>query len=331
MTETPFRIDVPESVLDDLADRLARTRWPDQVAEAGWDYGTDLDYLRELCDCWQHTFDWRAAEARLNAHEQVLVDVDGLRVHVQRQRSADPDAPVLLLLHGWPDSVFRFSKVLPLLTEFDVVVPSLPGYGFSDRPRERGFSSWRMAETIADVMRQLDLPSYVVHGGDIGSGVGEALARLAPESVVALHLTDIPLPAIFTVDPAILSEAERAYLEAGRKWQSTEGAYALLQSTRPQSAAVGLNDSPAGLAAWFERAGTEPKSDRLQVPTGVTIFPHDLVLAPREFGERFFDVRRWTEMPRGGHFAALEEPELFADDIRAFVHGLRKISEAFDF
>lgn len=362
MTVTPFRIDIADATLADLKDRLARTRWPDAVIGAGWDYGSDLGYLRELVDYWIESYDWRVAEARLNEHEHIMVEGENeVPVHVLRQRSQRPDAPVLVLLHGWPDSFNRFHKLLPLLCDFDVVVPSLPGYGFSGRPSVRGYTSRRMGVAVAAVLAELGLQRYIVHGGDVGSGVGEALAQLHPDRVLGLHLTDVPYGHLLTVARADLSDAEKAFLREGQRWQARDGAYAMMHSTRPQSAAVGLNDSPAGLAAWIVekyRAWGDTGGDvesrfskdelltnltiywatqtigssfrvyfereegwgtgTVDVPTAVATFPKDLVHPPREFADRFFNVVQWSEMTTGGHFAALEEPELLAADITAF-------------
>lgn len=357
-----YRIDVAQTTLDDLDDRLARTRWPVQVAGTGWDRGTDLDYLRSLVEHWRDGYDWRAQEAELNRLPHVRFDLDGLGVHAVHQRSETADATPLLLLHGWPDSFLRYAKVLPLLTDLHLVVPSVPGYGFSDRPIEPGWSSGRIADTMAELMTRLGYERFAVSGGDIGSGIAEQLARRHLERLTGLHLTDVPYWHLFTVDPSTLSEPEQAYLQAGQGWQMSEGAYALMQSTRPMTAAYGLTDSPVGLAAWIVEklrawsdcdgdisrrftpdevltnvmlywvTGTigssfgvyveedEPDDgpERVEVPTSVSIFPADIVPAPREFGERFFTVERWRELPRGGHFTAMEEPELFADEIRAF-------------
>jgi pimeloyl-ACP methyl ester carboxylesterase len=366
MPVASFRIDVADSTLADLRDRLARTRWPDAVAGAGWDYGSDLEYLRELIAYWIDGYDWRSVESSLNEHEHLMVEPDGeLGVHVLRQHSARPDAPTLVLLHGWPDSFYRFHKLLPLLAEFNLIVPSLPGYGFSGRPSVRGYTSRRMAAAIAGVLAELGVSKYLVHGGDVGSGVGEVMAQLHPDRVIGLHLTDVPYSHLLTIDRAELTPAERDFLREGQRWQLRDGAYAMMQSTRPQSAAVGLNDSPAGLAAWivekyrawgdtggdiesrfskdelltnltiywvtetigsafrvyFER---EPGwgTGQVEVPTAFALFPKDLVHPPREFAERFFPVVRWTTMAVGGHFAALEEPQLLADDIKAFAAAL---------
>jgi pimeloyl-ACP methyl ester carboxylesterase len=354
---TPYTIDVPEQVLDDLRDRLARTRWPTPVEGVGWDRGTDLGYLRELVAYWRDGFDWRRREAALN--ELPHFRAGGL--HLVHQRSSAPDALPLLLLHGWPDSFLRYAKVLPLLTGFHLVVPSLPGFGFSDQPTRPGAASRpAMAERLAELMTGLGYERFAVSGGDIGGATAEALTLAHPDRVVGLHLTDLPLWHMSTLDPAELSPAERDYLAGAQDWTRREGGYLQLQSTKPMTAAYGLTDSPAGLAGWiveklrawsgdFSRAFTRDEvlthvtlywvtntigssfgpyversapagpAGRVEVPTAVSVFPHDLVRAPREFAERFFAIRRWTEHDRGGHFAAMEVPDLFAGDLRAFL------------
>jgi pimeloyl-ACP methyl ester carboxylesterase len=357
---TPFTIDVPDDVLTDLRARLARTRWPVAVRGVGWDRGTDPDYLRELVAYWRDGYDWRPHEAALN--ELPHFRHDGL--HFVHQRAADPDAPAVLLLHGWPDSFLRYRRVLPLLADFHLVVPSLPGYGFSDPPTEPGRTTRpAMAERMAGLMASLGYHRYAVSGGDIGSGTAEALAVAHPDRVTGLHLTDLPLRRMATVDPATLSPAERAYVAAGQDWARRDGAYLQLQETRPTTAAYGLTDSPVGLAGWIveklrawsddfeatfppdellthvtlywvtgtigstftsyaERTGAPQPTGRVEVPAAVSLFPKDLLPAPREFAERFLDVRQWREHDRGGHFAALEVPDLFAGDLRAFLAGV---------
>jgi len=381
MTIEPFRVDVPQATLDDLRDRLARTRWTDEVEGAGWDYGTNLGYLKELADYWQHDFDWREQETKLNRHSQSRAKIDGFGVHFIHERGKGPNPMPIILTHGWPDSFFRFHKVISMLADpgryggdpedsFDVVVPSVPGYGFSDRPTEKGVTNERIAGLFARLMsEELGYERFGAHGGDVGSGVTEKLTYAHAASLVGIHLTDVPYWHLFTVPQDDLSEAERDYLEAGKRWQMEEGAYALIQSTKPQTPAYSLNDSPAGLAAWtvekfrswsdcdgyVERRFTrdelltnvmiywvtetinssfriyyeaqhnppEEPGAPIRVPTGVAIFPKDLVPAPREFAERFFDVQHWTEMPRGGHFAAMEEPDLLVDDLRKFFRRFR--------
>jgi len=372
----PFHIDVPEEVIDDLHDRVARTRWPDALVGTGWDLGTDLGYLRQLIGYWHDEFDWRAAEARLNELAQVRVEVEGVGIHAVNQRSSVDDAMPLLVLHGWPDSFFRFHKLIPLLSApeahganatdaFHVVAPSLPGYGFSDRPSEPGMTPVRIAHLLVRLMtEELGYERFAVHGGDLGSGISEQLGLRWPDALIGIHLTDVPYWHLFSASSEDLSDAERQYLEAGQRWAQSEGAYAALQGTKPQSLEYALNDSPAGLAGWiieklrswsdcggdiesrftkdelltnltiywvtetvgsaarlyYETQHADFSSDgpsRVEVPTNVAIFPKDLVPAPRAFAERYFNIQRWTEMPRGGHFAALEEPELLAEDIRA--------------
>lgn len=393
MTVERFEINVSDDVLEDLRERLARTRWTDEVEGAGWNYGTNLAYLRELVEYWKDGFDWRKEEAKLNEFAHFKADIDGLGIHFIHERGKGPNPTPLLLTHGWPDSFYRFHKIIPMLTDperfggdaadsFDVVVPSIPGYGFSDRPRERGVDDAKTADIFAKLMTDvLGYEKFAAHGGDVGSGVTEEIANENPESVVGIHLTDVPYVHLFTVSPEELSEPEKAYLEKGYAWSVAEGAYAMLQSSKPQTPAYALNDSPAGLAAWMiekfrawsdcdgdleksytkdelltnitiywatETIGSsfrmyfepgdsgeewresdgsgewgESSGGKSEVPTGVAIFPKDIVPAPREFGERIFNVKRWIEMPRGGHFAAMEEPELLAEDMREFFRGLR--------
>lgn len=375
----PFRIDVPQADLDDLRERLGHTRWTDEVEDAGWDYGTNLGYLRELTDYWRDGFDWRAQEAELNRFAQFRAEIDGFGVHFVHERGRGPDPMPILLLHGWPDSFYRMHKIIPMLTDparfggdpadsFDVVVPSLPGFGFSDRPRERG---WYLAQDVAlfePLMTEvLGYGRYGAHGGDTGSPITQALARSHPRSVAGIHLTDIGYDKAMQMDPSTLSEAEQQYMNALEQWSYEESGYIMIQGSRPQTLGYGLNDSPAGLAAWIvekfrtwsdcdgdvERRFTKDElltnvtiywvtqtinssirgyyegmhswsepEPRLEVPTGLALFPADNP-PPREMAERFFDVQRRTEMPRGGHFAAMEEPELLVEDIRAFFHGLR--------
>jgi pimeloyl-ACP methyl ester carboxylesterase len=350
---------VPDPVLEDLRGRLQNTRWPAAVEGQGWTRGADPDYLSQLVDYWRTDFDWRAQESALSrfAHEQV--QAAGLSLHQIHERAAEENAPAIVLLHGWPDSFLRFTKALPLLDGFHRVVPSLPGFGFSERPTMPGWNAMRIADAIAELMTVNGYERFVVSGGDVGSSVAEQLARRHADRIIALHLTDVPYTHLFSVDQAELTDAERAYLAAGQQWQMSEGAYALMQSTKPTTAAVGLADSPAGLAAWIveklrswsdcdghiERRFSRdeiltwvtlywvtntigssflpyvehaPSHDsEVTVPTGVTIFPKDLVPAPREFAERFFSIVRWTELPTGGHFTAWEEPEAFARELTA--------------
>jgi pimeloyl-ACP methyl ester carboxylesterase len=341
MSVQPFKVQIPQATLDDLYKRLQCTRWLDEVQGAGWDYGSNLAYLKALVDYWLTVFDWRSQEEALNRFAHFRATIDGFGIHFIHERGKGPNPLPILLTHGWPDSFFRMHKIIPLLTDparygsnaedsFDVVVPSLPGYGFSDRPTVKGFTDERTAELFAKLMSQeLGYKRFAAHGGDVGSGVTEKLAFAHAASLVGIHLTDIPYWHLFSVPQDNLSQAEQSYLEAGQKWQMEEGAYAILQSTKPQTLAYGLNDSPTGLAAWIIekfRAWSDCNGDvenrfskdelltnimiywatetinssflpyyeadhnppehlgkRVDVPTGVAIFPKDLVPAPRDY------------------------------------------------
>ena len=380
MSIQSFNVHIPQATLDDLRKRLSRTRWPDEVEGAGWDYGTNLDYLKELMAYWQHEYDWQAQEAQLNQFAQFRAEIDGVGIHFIHERGKGPNPTPLILTHGWPDSFYRMHKIIPMLTDpasyggdladsFDVIVPSIPGFGFSDRPRERGWTVVRTAELWAKLMTDvLGYQRYAAAGGDGGSPISQLLALKHPESVVGIHLTDIGFQSIMSVDPSSLSEAEQQYLGAGQQRFFQEGGYIMIQSTKPQTLAYGLNDSPVGLAAWIvekfrgwsdcdgdvERSYSKDElltnimiywvtetinssirgyyeethapslkpGQRIDVPVGMALFPKDNP-PPRELAERSLRVERWTQMPRGGHFPALEEPELLAEDLRAFFRPLR--------
>ncbi|GCE07808.1 multidrug MFS transporter [Dictyobacter aurantiacus] len=381
MEKHPFTVHVPQAILDDLKDRLAYTRWPDEVENAGWDYGTNRHYLKSLVDYWQHEFDWRAQEKKLNQFAHFREHIDGLGIHFIHERGRGENPLPILLTHGWPGSFFEMFKLIPLLTDpekhggdptdaFDVIVPSLPGFGFSDRPTVRGMATMQTAELWARLMRDvLGYSHFAAAGGDIGSGVTQRLALAHPELLVGIHLTYLSVHASLPEQPN-LSEEEQHYLQVVQQWSQEEGAYSALHSTKPQTLAYGLNDSPVGLAAWiiekfrawsdcngeveqrfskdelltnimlywstetisssvrmyYENAHTLPKlrpEQHISVPAGIALFPKEISLPPREWAERLLLVQRWTMMPRGGHFAAMEEPELLAEELRAFFRPFR--------
>jgi len=383
MNIQPFTINVAQSTLDDLRERLARTRWPDEVQGADWEYGTNLDYLKTLVAYWQHRFDWRAQETALNQFAHFRTQIDGFGIHFIHEHGRGPDPLPIIITHGWPGSFFEMIKIIPLLTDpgshegdpadsFDVIVPSLPGFGFSDRPTVGGMTLIKTAELWARLMTEgLGYSRFAAAGGDIGSGVTQCLALAHPEFLVGIHLTFLGSSSL-SVDQADLSEAEQHYLHAVQRWSRQEGAYEQLQATKPQTLAYGLNDSPVGLAAWIiekfrswsdcdgeiERrfskdelltaimiywvTGTLNSSIRtyyenahafsplqagqyIDVPTGFALFPKEIEVPPREWAERTLHIQHWTQMPRGGHFAALEEPELLVEDIRAFFRPLRRL------
>jgi pimeloyl-ACP methyl ester carboxylesterase len=361
VTVSPYEIHVDDAVLDDLRDRLRRARFPDAVEGAGWDYGADLDALRELCRAWAEDYDWRAQEAALNRFEHVRADVDGHGVHLVHARSEDPDAIPLVLLHGWPSTFAQMLPILPLLTSgspaFHCVVPSLPGYGFSDRPARPGMSVARMAEVVARAVTEgLGYERFGVRAADVGHGMAVSPALAGSPAVIGTHLSGV-IPWLEEV-PSDLTPAEQDFVARGRQWNRDEAAYARVNFTKPQTHAAALNDSPAGLAAlfaekfrvWCDPATALARDDLLThmtiywatetigsamrayyesarapefapfaAPVAYAILPHDILSpVPREWLERQGPVARFTELPRGGHFGEQEVPELLAEDLRAF-------------
>jgi pimeloyl-ACP methyl ester carboxylesterase len=248
MSAAPDPVD--QSVLDDLQRRLRATNRVRVPKGTGWARGVDTDYLAELSDYWAGRYDWRIHEQRIHSMPWADVRIGATDYSALQQKSSDT-APTVVLLHGWPDSILRFDRVLPLLTDVNVVVPCLPGFPFAPPLTEQGMSTTKMAEIVDAVMSGLGYQRYVVSGGDIGSGVAEALAMRAPDRVAALHLTDVPYSHLFSLDESELTDDDKAYLAAGREWQMSEGSYGLQQSTKPHTLAVGLADSPAGLLAWI--------------------------------------------------------------------------------
>ena len=382
---TPFEVHVPQGELDDLRERLARTRWLDEFPGSGWSYGTSGQYLQELCAYWRTGFDWRACEARLNSFGQVAMDVDGQRISAIHARSPEPEALPLLLVHGWPGSVFEFEKVVEPLRDparhggrasdaFHVVCPSIPGYGFSGPTVGPGWNVRRISSAFALLMQRLGYQRYGAAGGDWGAIITTDLLRSgAGAGVCGLYLT-MPLgePPEGTGDPeAGLTGRERQGL---RDWAAHQAAGTVihlpLNTAHPHTMAFAMNDSPAGLAAWLvdmfrsfsdcggdversftkdellanvttywltrtigsaarlyvewaEQKRTSPRPPRVEVPTGCAIYPRDVRRVPRSWAERLYNVTYWNEMPAGGHFPSLEEPELFVTDLRAFFRPLR--------
>jgi len=378
-----FAVRVPQAAIDDLARRLDRTRWTDAVEGTGWERGTSVDYLRGLVEHWRTRFDWLAQERRINRWPHFRVPIDGLRIHFLHVPGKGPAPLPLVLTHGWPGSFLEFEDLIPLLTEpdahgadprdaFEVIVPSIPGYGFSDRPRQPGMSNAQVAELWIALLEHLGHRRFGLQGGDWGAGISTWVARREPSRVVGLHLNYIPgsyRPGLAPTS-APLSLAEEGFLESKRRWGEEEGAYGHLQATRPQTLGIALNDSPAGLAAWIveklrgwsdcagdverrfgkdqilthvalywftetihssmrlylESARTPLQlgaGERIKPPTAVAVFPREAPSPPREWVERGYNLQRWTEMPSGGHFAAMEEPHRLAEDLRAFFRPLR--------
>lgn len=352
----PFRIDIPQADLDDLADRLARTRWPNEVAGAGWDYGFPLARLKELAEHWRTTYDWREHEAKLNELPHFTTEIEGQNIHFVHVRSPKPDALALILTHGWPGSFLEFLDVIePLSRDFHLVIPSIPGFGFSGPTHERGWDTVRVARAWAELMRRLGYERYGAQGGDFGAGISLGLGAVAPEHVVGVHVNYLPT----RPDPDVeVSEADEARLDKVRQLMANRPPYQALQALTPQTIGYALTDSPVGQLVWIaERFAqwTDPATpvsdDRMltdislywltataassgrfhhdaprgsqlpcRVPLGVAVFAHDITQSVRPLAERLYDIRHWSEFERGGHFAAMEVPELLAEDIRSFFH-----------
>ena len=379
----PFVINISDEALADLRRRLEQTRWPDEMPGAGWDYGANLDYIKELVEYWRTGFDWRAQEAKLNAFPHYKSGVDGLDIHFILEKGAGPAPMPLVITHGWPSTFFEMTKIIPLLADparhggdaadaFDVVAPSLPGFGFSQAAQEPGMQVQKVADLWARLMTEnLGYARFGAQGGDIGAGVTSRLGYAHADKMIGVHLTSITRPTPY-LGPGSrpLTAAEQAHSDQRERWQQSEGGYSHIQGTKPQTLSYGLNDSPAGLAAWivekyrtWSDCGGDVESrytkdellttvtiywvtqtigssvrmykenqssvwemaagEKVATPAGMAMFPQEIARPPREWAERSYDVRRWAEMPRGGHFAALEEPELLAQEIREFFRPLR--------
>ncbi|WP_085810192.1 epoxide hydrolase family protein [Sphingomonas sp. TZW2008] len=372
-----FVLDVPQAALDDLAARLALTRWPERETVDGWQQGVPLDAARALVDYWQHKYDWRRCEAALNAVGQFTTVIDGLRLHFLHRRSPEPNALPIVITHGWPGSVIEFMKVIGPLTDpvahggraedaFHVVCPSLPGYGFSERPTE-GWPVPRIAKAWIALMKRLGYDRFVAQGGDWGSAVTTAIGACGDPAVAGIHLNMLvvrPTPE----DMADLTAEEKDSLERLQRYMKDGNGYSQQQATRPQTLGYGLVDSPVGQAMWiYEKfrewadcdgtpetaltrdemlddimlywlTGTGASSARLywesfgsfgagevKVPTGHSIFPKEIFKASRRWAERqYTDIIHWNELPRGGHFAAFEQPDLFVEEVRATFRSLRR-------
>jgi len=372
----PFRVVVTDAEIADLRHRLSHVRWPDQLPGSGWTHGTDRTLLRELCEHWRDVFDWSALTDRMNAWPQFLTTIDGQRIHFIHARSPEPQARPLIISHGWPGSVAEFTEVIGPLVDpvahggdaadaFHIVCPSLPGYGFSGPTTEPGWTVPRIADAFVSLMTRLGYDRFFAQGGDWGSGITNAMAARSPEHVAAIHLNLVTVGPPKGVDDPMdgVTERERTRLDRMRDFHTNGAGYMAIQSTKPQTLAYGLTDSPAGLAGWmlekfqawsdcdgdvrnrftFDQlldhisiywlTGTIHSSMRLyyesagpgraeriphaRVPMGHTVFPMETYAAPRRWVESVYDVVYWSEQDQGGHFAAMEVPELFVDEVRS--------------
>ncbi|MEV2227623.1 epoxide hydrolase family protein [Streptomyces phaeochromogenes] len=389
-TIRPFVLDIPQSDLDDLNARLDLTRWPDELPGVGWEYGVPRDYLKELVRYWRHTYDWRAAEVRLNEWPQFTTTIDGTNVHFAHIRSPEPDATPLIITHGWPGSIVEFLDVVGPLTDprahggdpadaFHVVLPSIPGFGLSGPTRDTGWELRRVGAAFAELMDRLGYRRFGAQGGDWGAGISRELGRAFPDRVIGVHLNLLP-GAHASAEPtpeelAALSPRERektfASWRRNEEWTRERLGYATVQMTRPQTLSYGLTDSPVGQLAWivekfkewtdsddrpedavdrdqlitnvmlywltgtagssariyYERAHAAGWGEPVQpstAPTALAVFPWDNFIPLRHIADRTENIVRWTEFDRGGHFAAMEEPDLLVGDVRAFFHELRQ-------
>jgi len=377
---TAFSIKIEAEILSDLRARIRNTRWPDRAPGTAWEQGTDLEYLRQLLAYWADGFDWHARERELNAADQFRAELDGIHIHFVHERARHGHGIPLILTHGWPSTFVELLPLVPFLTDpgahgidgpaFDVVIPSLPGYGFSERPAQTGVNYQHVAGLWHRLMRGLGYERYGAQGGDFGAGVATFMALNDPEPMIGVHLSNLEIAPYTGPGARPLSAAEKTYRERNEAFWLDEYGYKAIQSTKPQTLGYGLNDSPAGLAAWIlekwrswadSRGNLDERFSRdfllttvtlywvtqtitssmrdyfdndnrrfrvtlgprdfVNVPTGIAVFANNFVdegQPPREWAERLYNVRRWTPMLRGGHFAPVEEPELLARDIAAF-------------
>jgi pimeloyl-ACP methyl ester carboxylesterase len=383
VTPSAFTINVSDETLADLRWRLERTRWPDENPGGGWQYGTDLSYMKALVRYWLESYDWRVHEARLNRLRQFIAFVDGIELHFIHEPGVGPKPVPLLLSHGWPGSIVEFERLIPMLTDparfggdpadaFTVVAPSLPGYAFSFQPNQPRFNVARIAEVFSSLMTDvLGYPRFAAQGGDWGAYISAQLGAAHADRLLGVHVTLLSGPR--EALPEAQTDEERAYVAELQHWLHEEQAYGMIQGTRPQTLAYGLTDSPVGLAAWIvekfrswsdcsgdvERrfskdvlltnvmlywvTGTinasfwpywarrhEPwpisEQTPVRVPTAYASFPREILHPPRTWVARAYpDLRRWTMMKAGGHFAALEEPEALVRDVREFFRELREV------
>jgi pimeloyl-ACP methyl ester carboxylesterase len=378
-----FAINVPETTLTDLKRRLDATRWPDEINHAAWESGTNLGYMKSFTHYWRTGYDWRQKETALNQLPHYRIALDGLNIHFVHVRGKGPAPLPLIITHGWPGSFIEMTKLIPLLTDpaayggkaedaFDVVVPSLPGYGFSDRPSARGMNPNQIAALWVGLMQELGYSRFAAQGGDWGSIVSIALGLDHGDRMIGIHLNYIAGRFLLggTLNQPQDDEIAKTFLTEIRGWWDREGGYSHVQATKPQTLSYGLNDSPVGLAAWIiekfrtwsdcagdvervftrdelltnvmiywvtetihsstclyyesrERPMSLSPTNWVKTPVAVALFPEEIAMPPRKLAERGLNIVRWTTMPKGGHFAAMEQPELLAQDLREFFSTLR--------
>lgn len=366
-----FSVHIPQSVLDELRSRIRNTRWPDEIAGSGWKFGAGLSYMKELADYWVQKFDWRKVEDEINAYPNFIAEVEGNKIHFLQIRGKGRKSFPLIITHGWPGSFLEMMKLIPLLTNnsefsFDLVIPSMLGYGFSQKITEPGCNTRKMADLWLKLMLELGYERFGAQGGDFGAGVSTILGLRHPNEVAGIHLNYIPGSYRPFLEPGkSLTEEEIQFERSIEEWDQKEGGYWHQQATKPLSLAYGLNDSPTGLCAWlvekyygwadcrghienvfskdellaqvtlywvtetihssirlYQENSQAPlhfsKDEFVNVPVGIARFPLEEPFPPRAYIERGYNIRHWTDMMAGGHFAALEQPEMLAVDIRNF-------------
>jgi pimeloyl-ACP methyl ester carboxylesterase len=366
-----IKIDIEQSYLDDLKSKLRLTRWPDEIEGSGWTYGASLSYMKELADYWINYFDWRKTETEINKYANFIAEIDGYKIHFLHIKGKGEKSFPIILTHGWPSSFLEMLKLIPLLTlneasSFDLIIPSMPGYGFSQKVTQPGCNVSFMAELWHKLMTELGYERYGVQGGDFGAGVSTALAMKYPGNVAGIHLNYIPGNYVPVMEEnEEFTKEENDYLDSEEEWYSREGGYSLEQNTKPLTLAYGLNDSPMGLCAWiiekmygwadcrgyignvftidellsnvtlywvtetihssirlYNENSKNPliigKESYINVPTAIAHFKYEDPFPPRKFVERGFNINQWSEFEAGGHFPAMEQPELLASDIISF-------------
>jgi pimeloyl-ACP methyl ester carboxylesterase len=388
MRKEPFAISIPETTISDLRDRLARTRFPRDFGNPNWEYGTNLAYLKELINYWLDRYDWRRVEREMNSFANYRTEIDGIPIHFIHEPGKGPKPIPLILSHGWPWTFWDFHKVIRPLSDpkahggdpadaFDVVVPSLPGYGFSTPLTTTGINYWKTADLWVTLMQDvLGYTKFAAQGGDWGALITAQLGHKYADRLIGIHVNLLASLGFFGANggptPEDFAPEEKGWLERDRNFIANESGYMQLQSTKPQTVAYALNDSPAGLCSWIvekrrtwsdcdgnverrftkddlcttmtlywvtESYGTsaryyyearhnlwKPSHDRkpvVEAPTAAAVFLKEVMLMPRKWTERYYNLKRWTVMPSGGHFAPMEEPERLVEDIRAFFRELR--------
>ncbi len=366
-----IEIQIAQQHLDKLKEKIRNTRWPDEIEGSGWNYGASLSYMKELADFWLNVYDWRRTESEINRYPNYIATIDGFKIHFQHIKGTGQKNVPLIMTHGWPSSFLEMKKLIPLLTEssplaFDLVIPSMMGFGFSQKIRQSGCNVIFMAELWHKLMTELGYEKYGVQGGDFGAGVSTALAAKYPENVTGIHLNYIPGNYVPKMEEnEEFTKEENEYLDLEEAWYAKEGGYSLQQNTKPLTLAYGLNDSPVGLAAWivekmhgwadcngyignvftkdellsnvtlywitetihssarlYNENSKVPlilgKETFINTPTAIAHFRYEEPFPPRSFIERGYNIKQWSDFPSGGHFPAIEKPDLLAEDIIKF-------------